>query len=383
MDPSAVSRVLAPMTLARTRLSLGITAVGATVLLAVAALWLDLAGAWLPNDSAAPLHEVIAKALLWPLAWTLLLLPLDVIGGTVAVRQRPEPTAWLRAWLRGVATQVVVLATAGAVLVLLSRSLGLFGAVVGTTLAAIAIASQTGALVRLGASTAAVLTDTMPLRAAGLSDTPVRVVETGDEAFVGGFTGVIRPQLVVPASWFALPSGTLHGLLVRRRLAIGAPRVRGLAVAMLWLALGATVSGVLIGIPDSSSGLVRFSLGTTLWSFLGVLVLPTPSRRAVVTLDQQAARVVGADAVREGMLVLDRWQDDEPARAPVVETVFHPVPGRAAREAALAGAPPRAGGAWRVARLALPLGLGGWSLLGRAVHCNLGRPALWWMLPGD
>lgn len=383
MDPSDVSRVLAAMTLARTRLFLGITAVGATVLLATGALWLDLPRAWLPSDTTAPVHQVVAWALLWPAAWTVLLLPLDFFGGTVAVRHRPAPIAWMRAWLRGIAVQLVVLAIAGAALVLLSRSLGLFGVVASTTLAGALIASQTGVLARLGASMLRVLTDIMPLRAAGLSDTPTQVVDCGDEAFVGGFTGLVRPQLIVPSAWFTLPATTLHGMLVRRRLAMGTPRVRGIALALTWLAFGATVSGFFVALPDSASGLVRYSLGTTLWSFLGVLVLPTPSRRAVVALDQQAMRVAGASAVREGILALDRWQDDEPVRTPLVEAVFHPVPSRATREAALAGPTPAASGAWRVARLALPLGLGGWSLLGRAVHCNLGRPALWWILPGD
>jgi hypothetical protein len=371
------------MTLARTRLVLGITAVGATVLVASAALWLDLPGAWLSTDTETPLLPALAEALVWPLLWTLLLLPLDLVGGTVAVRHRPSLSSWLGTWLRGVSIQLVVLATVGIALIALSRALGLFGAVAGVTVAAAVIASQTATLTRLGASTRQVTADSMPFRAAGLSDVPVDVVETGDEAFVGGFSGLVRPRLIVPAAWLTLPRGTLHGLLVRRRLASTAPRVRGIGLALVWLALGATLSGFVVALPDSAAGLVRFSLATTLWSFLGVLLLPTPSRRAVIALDQQAARVAGVEAVALGIAALDRWQDDEPTRGRVVETVFHPVPASGSRLATLGEPTPRLSGAWRVARMALPLGLGGWSLLGRAVHCNLGRPALWWMLPGD
>jgi len=383
MDPSRASRVLVPMTLARTRLYLGMAAVGSTGLAAAGALWFDLPGVWLSTDPSATVLRVAGSALAWPLAWSLLLFPLDVMGGMVAVRDRPAAPIWFGRWLRGVLLQLVVLAIVAVPLVLLSRSLGLFGAVAGAALTGALIMSQAGTLARLGASFHRVPTDDDRFREAGLGEIPVEVLATEDQAFVGGFSGLVRPRLMVPAAWLALPAPTLHGLLVRRRLAGTAPRVRGIGLALAWLAFGATLSGFFVALPDSAAGLVRFSLGTTLWSFIGVLVLPTPSRRAVIALDQRAAQAVGREAIADGIVALDRWQDDEPARARVVETIFHPVPGRESRLALLGGPMPSASGAWRVARLALPLGLGSWSLLGRAVHCNLGRPALWWMLPGD
>lgn len=371
------------MTLARTRLLLGITAVGTTVLTAVAALGLDLPGAWLSDDPSTPVLHAAASAMRWPLAWTLLMLPFDVLGGLVAVRHRPTVSIWLRRWGRGVLTQVGVLGIAAVVLIPLSRALGLFGAVAGATLIGALIVSQTGTLARLGASLRRVVTPEQVEAGRGSAGYAVEVVETDDEAFVGGFTGLVRPRLVVPATWSTLPRLVRDGLLTRRRLASAAPRVRGIGLALAWVALGAAVSGVFVALPVSAAGLVRFSLGTTLWSFLGVLVLPTPSRRAVIALDQQTARVVGREVIADGIVALDQWQDDEPTRARLVETVFHPVPAREARLASLDGPTPKASGAWRVARLALPLGLGSWSLLGRAVHCNLGRPALWWIPPGD
>lgn len=383
MDPSAGLRVLSPMTLARTRLFLGITAVGTTVLVAVAALGLDLPGTWLSDDPATPVLHAAASAMLWPLAWTLLMLPFDALGGVVAVRQRPAVAVWLGRWARGVLTQVGVLAIAAVALISLSRALGLFGAVAGATLAGALIVSQTGTLARLGASLRRVVNPEQVEAGRGSAGGPVEVVATDDEAFVGGFAGLVHPRLVVPATWSTLPRLVRDGLLTRRRLASAAPRVRGIALALAWVAFGATVSGLFVALPDSAAGLVRFSLGTTLWSFLGVLVLPTPSRRAVLALDQQAARLAGREVIAKGIVALDRWQDDEPTRARLVETVFHPVPARVSRLASLDGPTPRRSGAWRVARLALPLGLGSWSLLGRAVHCNLGRPALWWILPGD
>jgi hypothetical protein len=75
---------------------------------------------------------------------------------------------------------------------------------------------------------------------------------------------------------------------------------------------------------------------------------------------------------------LDTHQDDEPERPALVEAIFHPIPSVRNREAAAACPAP---GAWDVARTAVYLGLSGGGLLGRAVHCNCGRPALWAFLP--
>jgi hypothetical protein len=143
--------------------------------------------------------------------------------------------------------------------------------------------------------------------------------------------------------------------------------------------------------PTTAAGLVSTVAGMTLWSFVGALVLPTRSRAAVYAADSAAARQVGAGAVRAAVVALDRWQDDEAERRPVVEAVFHPVPSRGRRVRRLAeqerpgsyadAAP--ALPAHQVARHALYLAWGALSPLARAVHCNVGRPALWVVWPGD
>ena len=58
------------------------------------------------------------------------------------------------------------------------------------------------------------------------------------------------------------------------------------------LALAFTVSGIIIAAITvgssqlaSAQGIVNFSLIFTLWSFLGLLTLPTPSRRGVAEVD--------------------------------------------------------------------------------------------------
>jgi hypothetical protein len=71
--------------------------------------------------------------------------------------------------------------------------------------------------------------------------------------------------------------------------------------------------------------------------------------------------------------MLDDLQDRERQRGSLVEVIFHPVPSVQSR---LRG--PRATGVkgcWDAARSAVYLSVGGVGLLGRAVHCNCGRPS--------
>jgi hypothetical protein len=85
---------------------------------------------------------------------------------------------------------------------------------------------------------------------------------------------------------------------------------------------------------------------------------------------------------------LDRWQDDEPERSRRVETIFHPVPSRRSRESVIAASADQPRNvrwfhAHHLARHALWLSWVTLSPISRAVHCNVGRTALWAMLPGD
>jgi hypothetical protein len=193
--------------------------------------------------------------------------------------------------------------------------------------------------------------------------------------------GARAGTLWVPAHWRALPAYALHAVLARRRwIAESGAHARGLWGAVAWNALGAAVVLDIAGAPATAAALVTFSAAMTLWAFASVLLLPTASRRAVFAADAAVRDLRLHDAI----VPLDRWQDDEPARSALVETVFHPVPAREARLARLEAAPvPSAFAMHHLARHALFLAWGAMTPLSRAVHCNVGRPALWVMLPGD
>ena len=76
-----------------------------------------------------------------------------------------------------------------------------------------------------------------------------------------------------------------------------------------------------------------------------------------------------------------RWSPAK--RAPAVEAIFHPIPSPARRSEEIERGHNRGAGAWHAARMALYLSWACFGLLGRAVHCNCGRPELWVMLPAD
>ena len=116
--------------------------------------------------------------------------------------------------------------------------------------------------------------------------------------------------------------------------------------------------------------------------FAGLLIMPTLSRRGVVAVDELCrAEGWNAQMITHNMDVLDRLQDGEPVRPSLVETIFHPVPSVHSR---LEG--PTAHGVigfWDSARTSIFLSISGLGLLGRAVHCNCGRPSLWVFLPTE
>ena len=92
------------------------------------------------------------------------------------------------------------------------------------------------------------------------------------------------------------------------------------------------------------------------------------------------------DYFQRAMARLDSFQDDEPERSRWVEAIFHPVPSVANRTSVTsAGEVTKMERpiAWHAARMTLFMSWACMGTLVRAVHCNVGRPELWVMLPTD
>lgn len=371
------------MTYARARLWLGISGVGLMVVLSIITLSLD----W-PHrvfDGFTPSFLNDALGLLWIVAlYAAIHIPLDYIGGYWLPchfsRQCLLFSYFASQYVRGLLVQSVFLVVSGVVLLQVGR----FG-------------GRGAVLVLLGVFMLAMIEvqDRIAAWVAGLQISGeeqlrgkrVVLLEGMDAGFAGGLVGLPgRERLVVPSVWRqVLPQLAVQTALVRRiaALASGA-RLRGLAVAMVWNLGGFYLSSTmpLAGV-TSLAELFTTALYFTLWSFIGLLVLPTLSRMGVYEIDQFARRQ-GVDeeefvlAVRE----LDQLQDDEPRRPAGVEAIFHPVPSVEARISRFREGW-RSMGAWNAARYALFLSWPCLGFLNRAVHCNSGRPELWVMLPVD
>jgi hypothetical protein len=321
----------------------------------------------------------------------------DIVGGYVLPERfgRSNQTPWAFAMRLGRATllHAAVLLAVGWVALLIGRAAGDWAA-----LGALALVS--GVLIAFqGALATAVSGDTVPptaderavLEAAGIQPDRVDVSTSDEPVFVGGWVGSRGlERLVVPRTWLAaLDEDERHALLVRRRIALeSGARARGVIAALAYNTFGAVC--VLALVPGASyttaSGLLVATAGFTLWAFLGVLTLPTLSRRAVFDLDRRAAAELEHPGILSSLISrLDRQQDDEPDRPPLTEAIFHPVPTPRNRVDALAKPAGRLDplSTWRVARTSLFAGWAHASWLSRAVHCNIGRPDVWVVYPGD
>lgn len=384
------------MTYARQRLWLGITGVGITVVLCVAAVAFDL-----PRTLIHPLADQRYETALAMIALTwmghaLLLFPLDLLGGLVVVRQRPPVLAWLASWLRGVTVQWIWFAFSAAVLLRIGQQFGVTGALLVFLLLQLFLLSRQGTIawcvggldVRRASPA---LQDAAT--AVGIPIKAIREVATTEPSFVGGWTGTDATLLWVASTWVQALTPEQLQIALARRLGVRSTglRRRGVLVALAWNSIGFMLA---TQAPQadlvSAAGFVTVMAYFTLWTFTGLLVLPSVSRPAVIAADRWARQSFDRAAVESAIQRLDAWQDDEAERNPHVETIFHPIPSRRNRlQALVASAVPEhedtqpSGGAWHATRMMLFLSWAGLGGLARSVHCNVGRPAVWVFLPGD
>lgn len=374
----------------RARLWLGMSGVGSIVVLAAAGLIFDLPTRMLP-PADAPLASQLRGLVGFVLAYAAVQLPFDLFGGYLLPkwyrRKHPSLGRFWAGLARGVAVHAGMLIAVASGLLLAGRAAGGLGIV-------LAAAGLLLVLLRVRVAIAAALaplelTPSSPV----LGDEPAFPVlptfmaESTDEGFTGAVVGVFRPRLqLLPMRWRETLDPAAFTVAVRRRqLAIqtgGWWRGRLLAIGFTLVGVGLAAAVVGDGRLATAAGIVSLSLVFTLWSFLGLLVLPTPSRRGVADVDR---RLIAAGFERNDLertiRLLDDLQDRERQRPPVVETIFHPVP---SVEARLRGPhAPGMRGCWDAARTAVYVSASGLGLLGRAVHCNCGRPALWAFLPID
>lgn len=372
------------MTYARARLWTAACAVGLLVVFSLIAWMWQLPATLFPFDGGPVVAEWAAFVTLYAI-YTLLMSPFDLLGGywlpAQHQRQFQSFPLFLKRWLRGVAAQGLVMTLSALMLFLIGRHSGVWAATGALLVLHVVLLTFALPLARFvgGLQTVGPLPDAMHPRTV--------VVAAFDPGFAGGFTGLPgRETVVVPILWTRqLSPDHLKALLLRRNgvLASGL-RLRGVLLAMAWNAAGFVLCAHLPGagverIWEFVTTLIAF----TLWSFLGLLILPSFSRAGVMEADRYALEHgASRETLREAIEAVARWQDDEPSRGPWTERIFHPIPSVENRVVALAS-DHRPYGAWHAGRTALYLSWANFGLLARAVHSNAGRPELWVLFPCD
>ena len=355
MDPAQAQ-------LARRRLALGITNVGSWVVVAAGGLWL------LPRTAA-----------LWNgprnVAWLLLAAlgvqgAFDYVGGVLLMpAPRPGTTQFLARWCRGAGGHTLVL---GGIALLSYGSFGLTGGFV----AAVVVATLSLAVGR-----------TWCLRLVGgvltspLTDQRNTLLATADDpAFTGAVTGEgHRTVSLWPSSWSRrVPPDELAAEQSRRRWQIeaGLPG-RTLLLVLAWNASGSALGTALchLAVYAPVVALLLHACWMTLWTFGSLLLLPSFSRAAVFAADG-AALANGHDP-RGWIVRFPRLVGEDGGASTLVQTIFYPVPSAERRLKRLAAGPSGRFLCGNLARANLYYSWAGCTWLGRAVHCNVGRPALW------
>lgn len=352
--------------LARRRLWLGITNVGFWVLASAAGLgWLAV-----DRDAWARLRfPYVAAGILGVQA------VFDVVGGRVLMpAPRPSLPGYLRVWVRGVMVHSLVLAGVGAMGWASLRWTGGFCAGVAVSSVVLAL----GRRFLHGAVSGA------PARKQVLEDgRTVLVSAVDDPGFTGGIVGFGRRALsLLPEGWNRrVPRTELVVELFRRRWQAerGLPG-RAFLLLLGWNLLGAWVGSLAfhLGVLPAGPALLGLACWMTLWTFVSLLVLPVLGRGTVLAADRAAAdaRLDPAGWIR---LFPEITGEDGSGRA-VVQNIFYPIPSADLRLRSL-GQRRRGWVLGNLARGNLYQSLAGFTLLGRAVHCNVGRPALWVFAP--
>jgi hypothetical protein len=347
--------------LARRRLRLGIANVGFWVVTSSGGLW------WLTSGA----HVLETRAcLIIGLAAIVVQAAFDVIGGAwLMPPPTPAPGEFLRRWSRGVLCHSLVLAGVG-LLSLASLRLS-SGFALAVLIATVGLALGRRQILRAmaGASISRIPRGARNDLAAAVSD----------PAFTGGIVGFGRRAVSLwPARWLQdLPHSELAVESWRRewQLANGL-NDRAFVAVLGWNLLGTSLGTFAFSLPNRSPAEALFghACWMTLWAFVGLLVLPSLSRSAVFAADRAAADS-GLDA-RGWITRFAELVGEDGSAITAVQAIFYPVPSARMRMHQLAHASSRFVPG-NLARTNLYYSWATLTLLGRAVHCNVGRPALW------
>lgn len=347
---------------ANRRLFLGITNVGVWVLAAAGGLFWLVQGGTKTQD--ARWYFLIAFGSLAVQS------VFDFVGGTVLM-PAPRPTVlhFLRAWLPGVIGHTLVLTMVGALSYASFRLSG--GFICAIVLATAGQFFARRHLLRVIGG--------VPATEGAHDASKVLLAEAVDPAFTGGIVGFgARAASLLPERWLrTLPKEELSAEFIRRQWQInhGLPD-RAVFLVLGWNLLGAAVGSWAFRLAERCPGdaLFGYACWMTLWAFGGLLALPSLSRKVVFAADR--AVVDSGHDPRGWIARFPNLVGEDGGSNATVQTIFYPVP--SARMRLLHLEKPTTGFVpGNLARSNLYYSWSTLTMLGRAVHCNVGRPALW------
>ena len=387
-----LERRVETMTYARTRLWLGITGVGSIVVLTSIAMILGLPTKLASNEPTFGLSQILELAAFATVfvAW---LMPLDFLGGYWFPKKfgksKERFAKWFLRYLPAVIGQAALFVGFGSLILLLSQALGIVGGFVAIFIGMIICYFLRSLWIGFRqvpvAGGPTKLNEAVQLVESWNIQVPKTVVvKHHDIGFTGGIIGFGRgTRIVIPQGWLEFPVDKLGTAIARRSIALeSGSYLRGIVVAISWNIVGIIVCGLIPGAGLSTvAGLGTTICAFTIWAFLGLLTLPTVSRNASLKMDQ-ILRQSGLDnnLILETAYQLDHLQDGEPERTAYIETIFHPIPSVASR---VPDGQAIGWEAWQAARTMLFFSWPCLNFLSRSVHCNIGRPELWNLLPSD
>ncbi|MGC4048856.1 MAG: hypothetical protein QM757_04955 [Paludibaculum sp.] len=368
------------MTYARARLGPSLTGMALLLLLTLAAYLYQMPSTFFPYFGG-PWYLDWAGFVVCFLAYAGLSLPFDIWGGYSLPGSYQQPhlpfPSFLRQWLRGILVQGFVMTACALALLQAGKLAGIWGSAAALLVLQIALLAFQLPLARwTGGLTAA----------SSQSGSETVILRSADLGFTGGLAGLPGfARKVQPQFWDTRLSAPalLAEHLRREGLARTGARTRGVLLAMGWNLLGFVLSASLPwGGVDTIFSLLETLLGCTLWSFLGLLVLPSFSRPGTLQADRYAV-LHGATRpqIEAAICEIDQLQQEDLSR-PNWQESLSSIPSVENRLTAL-DATHQPYGAWLASRTALFLSWANFGLLSRAVRSSVGRPELWVLPPSD
>ena len=294
----------------------------------------------------------------------------DWIGSTNSHNKRETNPSVAIQWIRGVALQTVVWASISALIVLASH-LGAgycFACLSGILLLC---TSQLIFLKWINGGTFTTTTENTDF--AGKTF----FINCPEATFTGGTVVGIKNEQIVPLGWRENEALKIESL--RRNYAVekGLP-VRTLLILIAWNLVGVAIGDWLKVFDSGNMALtvIYFSAWMTLWSFIGLLILPSLSHSSVYAADRASYQ----KKPKKTEDFINKFPDivgENGHNNPRIQKIFYPIPNSKARLEKLNETSCSKLVLGSLSRTNLFLSWACLNLTARSVHCNFGRPLLW------